>query len=471
MCASFGRLNSTSESPSRHVHTPAIRRRAKYPPLSDALGFFMTKAPHQDSGFPSTPTIALRWLLRLRWGAVVGQLATIGGVSLAFRLKMPVVPLASLVAVTVATNLGLARWMLAARPVSSEIVAAVLAFDTLSLGGLLYFTGGASNPFSVLFLVQITIAAVVLGLRYTMAIVGLSAGTYAILFFENVPLPGVEHMHHAGTSAFNLHLQGMFVAFTLAAGLIAYFVTQVSEALRERDAQLVRAQRSASLNERLASLSTLAAGAAHELGTPLATIAVAAKELERGVHHIAGADGLREDARLIRGQVDRCRDIVHRLSARSSGAPGEAAELIAVDQFIVQLRTRLDDPRIRRLDVRADGAQPILVPWRGLVQVLGSLIKNAFDATEEADSLVILTIETADRAARFSVVDHGHGILPEDLPRVGEPFFTTKSPRGGMGLGVFLARAFVDRLGGSLAISSDPRDGTRAVLDLPMGER
>ena len=434
------------------------------------MGLSNTSVVSRDVGFLSTPAIALRWVLRLRWGAVAGQLATIGGAALAFRLKVPIVPLAAVVAATVASNLGLARWMSAPRPVSSGTVAAVLAFDTLSLGALLYFTGGPSNPFSVLFLVQITIAAVVLGLPYTTAIVALSTGTYALLFFENVPLPGIEHMHHAGTSAFNLHLQGMFVAFTLAAGLIAYFVTQVSEALRERDAQLARAQRSASLNERLASLSTLAAGAAHEFGTPLATIAVASKELERGMQDVAGADGLREDARLIRRQVDRCRDIVRRLSARSGEAPGEAPELIAANQFVIRLQTHLDDPRSMRLDVRADAAAPMVLPWRGLVQALGSLIKNALDATEDSNSSVVLTIETVDGSARFSVVDRGHGILPEALPHVGEPFYTTKSPGVGMGLGVFLARAFADRLGGSLVISSDPGRATRAVLDLPMGE-
>jgi two-component system sensor histidine kinase RegB len=112
----------------------------------------------------------------------------------------------------------------------------------------------------------------------------------------------------------------------------------------------------------------------------------------------------------------------------------------------------------------------MVLPWRGLVQALGSLIKNALDATEDSNSSVVLTIETVDGSARFSVVDRGHGILPEALPHVGEPFYTTKSPGVGMGLGVFLARAFADRLGGSLVISSDPGRGTRAVLDLPMGE-
>jgi two-component system sensor histidine kinase RegB len=184
----------------------------------------------------------------------------------------------------------------------------------------------------LLFLVQITLAALVLGMRYAAVIVALSTASYLFLFFVNVPIAGMEHMHHVGNSAFTVHLQGTFAAFTLAAVLIAYFVTRVSAALRERDAQLAEAQRLVARNERLASLSTLAAGAAHELGTPLATIAVASKELAHAADSIAGARSLREDARLIRQEVDRCGDIVQQMSARAGGPVGEVPETIDVER-------------------------------------------------------------------------------------------------------------------------------------------
>ncbi|HEY2513575.1 MAG TPA: histidine kinase dimerization/phospho-acceptor domain-containing protein, partial [Polyangiaceae bacterium] len=271
--------------------------------------------PQDDASFLSTPAITLRWLLRLRWWAFAGQTGTVLATSLVLGIALPRAPLGVLLGATALSNVALGRWMRTAPVVSPRTVAAVLVLDTLSLGGLLYFTGGPSNPFSVLFLVQITVAALVLGLRYTAAVVALSVFAYAFLFFDNVPLPGMEHAHHAGTSAFSLHLQGMFVAFTLAASLIAYFVTRVSTALRERDLELAAAHRHAATNERLASLSTLAAGAAHELGTPLGTIAVASKELEREAMAIQGAEALQDDARLIRQEVDRCRDIVQRMGA------------------------------------------------------------------------------------------------------------------------------------------------------------
>ncbi len=424
-------------------------------------------APSGVDPFLSTPAITLRWVLRLRWGAVAGQIATTLGARLVLGLTLPTVPLAAIIAATALSNIALVCWMRLPRSVPPSLVAAVLAYDTLSLGGLLYFTGGPFNPFSVLFLVQVTIAALVLGLGYATAIVALSVVTYALLFFDNVPLAGSEHMHHAGSNAFSVHLQGMFVALTLAATLIAYFVTRVARALHQRDAQLADAQRLAATNERLASLSTLAAGAAHELGTPLATIAVASKELLLAAEGFQGAAQLREDATLIRQQVDRCRDIVQRLSARSGATPGEAPELIDMGQLIDALQSRLDDAQRARLDVQGEPMEPIRVPWRGLAQALGSLVKNAFDATEEPEARVVLTVETSAQQARFSVIDRGRGMRPEELLRAGEPFYTTKTPGTGMGLGVFLARAFADRRGGRVALSSEPGRGTRAVLELP----
>lgn len=408
------------------------------------------------------PATTLGWILRLRWTAVVGQLATIAITRYAFDVAVPVGSLVGIVAVTAVTNALLQFWMRGRTDVSPLLLTGVLGIDTLSLSALLYLTGGPTNPLSVLYLVQITIAALVLRARYTVPIVVLSTAGYAFLFFRAEPLPGMEmmmHMHHAGMG---LHLQGMFAAFALAAMLIAYFVGRVATALREREAQLALAERAAAANERLASLSTLAAGAAHELGTPLGTIAVAAKELERA---LANAE-LAEDARLIRQQVDRCRDIVQQMSARSPGAMGEVAESVAVDDLVKELHKRIDAQVAPRLDVKVDGAAMVKVPVRGLAQVLASLVKNAFDASAN-DAHVTLAIANHGPRTSFAVIDEGKGIAPDELAHVGEPFFTTKEPGAGMGLGVFLARAFADRFGGGLTLTSELHKGTRAILELP----
>jgi two-component system, sensor histidine kinase RegB len=424
--------------------------------------------PQASTAFLSAPAITLGWIVRLRWGAVLGQALTIAIATTLFGLRLPLGPLAAIVGLASLTNFAIYRWMRGARTVTSAQVAAVLALDTVLLSSLLFLTGGPSNPFSVLFLVQITLAALVLGMRYAGFIILLSTAAYAFLFFDNVPLAGMEHVHHAGTSAFNLHLQGMFVAFLLAAGTIAYFVTRVSGALRERDAELARAQRLAASNEKLASLTTLAAGAAHELGSPLATIAVASKELERAAEGISGAEPVRDDARLIRQEVDRCRDIVHRMSVGSGNALGEAPERVDVEDIVFQLRTRLGAERSARLDVRASGGGSFRAPWRGLVQALASLVNNAFDATEALLGRVEVSIEAGGSSLRVTIVDHGAGMPPEVLARVGEPFFTTKAPGSGMGLGVLLVRAFADRVGARFALTSAVGEGTKAVLEVPV---
>lgn len=429
---------------------------------------WLAGAPKREgAGFLGAPAITLRWIVRLRWWAFLGQAITIALAAFALSLSLPVVPLTGIVVATALSNAALSRWMRAGRDVSARFVAAVLALDTLLLFGLLRFSGGPSNPFSVLFLVQITLAALVLGAWYATAIVALSTVLYAVLFFDNVPVAGMEHMHHAGTSAFALHLEGMFAAFTLAAVLIGYFVTRVSTALRERDLQLADAQRLASANEKLASLSTLAAGAAHELGTPLATIAVATKELERAALVLSGAGAIVDDARLIRQQVDRCHDIVRQMSAHAGDPIGEAPETVSVDAIASELRRRVGPERAPRLEVHAQHVARVTLPWHGVVQTLSSLVKNAFEASAGADLAVVVSIEQQAGRIRIAVVDRGAGIPGELLARVGEPFFTTKTPGAGMGLGVFLAKAFVDRLGGSLTIDSVIGRGTEVVLEIP----
>jgi two-component system sensor histidine kinase RegB len=262
----------------------------------------------------------------------------------------------------------------------------------------------------------------------------------------------------------------MWVALTIAACLIAYFVTRVSGALRAREAELLRVQRLAARNEKLASLSTLAAGAAHELGTPLGTIAIAAKELERSIR--SAPDEAVADARLIRDELERCRAIVGRMSANAGQAVGEVSMATTCRAVADALRARLGEVALAELDITV-GEASLEVPVQGLVQVLSNVVQNALYATEAVAAAakprerVALTCDVTAGVARFTVQDHGIGIAREALDRVGEPFFTTKPPGQGMGLGLFLARAFAERHGGQLVVSSEEGKGTRVTLELP----
>jgi two-component system sensor histidine kinase RegB len=256
----------------------------------------------------------------------------------------------------------------------------------------------------------------------------------------------------------------MWVALTIAASLIAYFVARVSGALRAREAELSRAQQLAARNEKLASLSTLAAGAAHELGTPLGTIAIAAKELERSVR--AAPEEAIADARLIREELERCRAIVQRMSANAGQALGELAEPTRTLTVIAALRARIGEAAFAALDTQIDDAA-LEAPVQGLVQVLANLVQNALQASTPEGERVVLRSDRVGGAVRFTVQDRGRGIRPLDLDRVGEPFFTTKPPGQGMGLGLFLARAFAERQGGQLVLASEEGKGTRVTLELP----
>jgi two-component system sensor histidine kinase RegB len=405
--------------------------------------------------------ISLDWLIRLRWGAVAGQVTTIAAAWWLFRPPLPLERLAALVLALVASNLLLSR----ARGVvvfPRALCGAALALDTLLLTGLLHAAGGASNPFSVLYLVYITLAAVVLGARWTWFLAALSVGCYGLLFASHLP---VEHASHQ-TPEMQLHLQGMWVAFCVAAVLTASFVVQMSRAIERRDTEMSAMRDRAARSERLASLATLAAGAAHELGTPLATIAVAARELERSVRALPGAQAaaLSEDATLIRSEVDRCRAILNRLGAQVGQTPGEAPGEIGARALLDAVVRSVPERDRVRLETVAQGDAAVSVPRAAVLQIAGNLLRNALDAGE---GRVQIGVETGPAGLRVVLHDDGAGIPPEVLSRVGEPFFSTKAPGSGLGLGVFIARSLCEQMGGRLSLESTPGQGTTARVEIP----
>lgn len=411
------------------------------------------------------PLITLSWLVRLRWAAVTGQLLTIAIVRLGLGIALPVGPLVGLVLVTAASNFVLQRRLAAPDAPSSHVVAAVIVADTLLLTAMLYLTGGPMNPFSVLYLLHVTLAVMVLGTRWGFVLVGVSAACFGMLYARSVPLAELEMP--SGTELSMLHLGGTWLAYLVAAVFVTYFLGRIAAELRLRDEQLKEIQTQVARDEKLASLSTLAAGAAHELGTPLATIAVVARELERAAGKL-GADSFEDDARLIRQEVDRCRTILLQMSARAGETAGEVPGPMDVAALVADLRATLKPALAARLvvDLPAPGTGAIVAPRQALVLVLSSLVRNAFDASA-ADAQVRLSIVRGDDHARISVQDRGEGMSPEVLARAGEPFFTTKEEGAGTGLGIFLAKAFAERLGGRFDLVSAPGAGTRATITLP----
>lgn len=413
----------------------------------------------------AAPDLALPWVIRLRYGIAFGEAVIVLWMAYGLQLDLPIFWTLTPVGVVLITNLLLARARRALDRFPQETLGAVFILDTFCLTALLGLTGGPMNPFSLLYLVQITLSAIVLRKLWTWVLAALSGLCFGVLFFFYVPSPAFES-HHA-EPGISPHLVGMWIAFIVAAGLITFFTGKVSDALRRREQEVLALQARIARHERLASLVTLAAGAAHELGTPLGTIAVVSRELERYADLIQGDDAIREDARLIRSEVERCRLILQRMSAEGAEPMGESARQITLAELFRETLDKFPDTRRAEIHMEAPNHQStVVLPVQATVQSLAALIQNGIDASLPGARVLLRGTVTGGEAA-FEVRDGGHG-MPEDvLRRIAEPFFTTKEPGKGMGLGTFLVRTFAERLGGELTYESSPGRGTKAVLRLP----
>jgi two-component system sensor histidine kinase RegB len=394
------------------------------------------------------------WLLRLRWVAVASEglvltLAPFTGVSLDRR------PLFALVALHTLTNALLQRRHASRSEggLGEATLGAVLVFDVWLLTALLGLSGGPANPFSVLYFTQVLVAALLLGPGWTFAVWLHTVSGYALIFFDHRALPGLGHVH----GDLGAHLWGMLAAYVLVSAILAFFVRRLAHALGEQREALVSVRDRAARAERVASLTTLAAGAAHELGTPLGTIAIVAGELERQLE-----GSLAEDARLIRSEVARCRAVLDSLAARSGDVLGASPERLDLVALARALRDKLPRARASRLVVTGEGSA--LAPRAPLLQALEVLVQNAFDASAPDAQVELLLADD-----RVEVRDHGAGMDAATLERACEPFFTTKPEGIGMGLGLFLARSTAEALGGTLTLTSTVGEGTHAILSLPGG--
>lgn len=441
------------------------------------------------------PEVALPWVVSMRWVAVTGQAITILISVFALQLDLPLVPLGAVIFATFGTNVvlrllisraevqlpeappisiqaGLLPSDPAPTPVASppppasglrlspKLLPAVLTLDTLFLTALLGLSGGPQNPFAILFVMHVALAAVALSSRWAWWMVGVSLGCYALIHPLHVPLRFAE-----GGFSETLQAAGQGLALVLVTAVVAYFASGVAEALRRREKDLREARSRVARNEWLASLAALAAGTAHELGTPLGTIAVVAKELERGAERLDN-QGVLEDARLIRTQVDRCRRILDRLGALDREGLGNSPDPLDLEAVVAHLREDLL-ARGGSFEVSFDSA------LRGservhpdVPQAILPLIQNALDAAGQGGH-VTLALSREGKRLRFEVRDDGPGMSAKVLKRAREPFFTTKEHGQGMGLGLYLVRLLSERHDGSFALEAAPAGGTRAVLTFP----
>lgn len=404
---------------------------------------------------PSSAAAALPWLISLRWHAVVGQTLAVAITAGSLSASTPVGALLALIAALAISNALLSLYARRVADPGMGPLGAVLLFDTLQLTVQLALSGGPHNPFSVLYFVEILIAVLALSARWITAVTAAAIGGFSLLF----PLHRtVEGLPPAAESV------GEWTAVVLAIGTAAYLGGRIAGTLREQAAALARSQKLAGRAEQLASLSALAAGAAHELGTPLGTIAIAARELEELIDR-APEEAL-EEARVVRDEVDRCRAILDRMSGRAGAAVGELPEPISAAAVLAIVRHDLGAAERSRVVVEGDLDAEVRCPVQSLVQVLAALVTNGLQASPEG-AVVSVGVAAGTRAVRFAIVDRGSGIPTAILPRLGEPFFTTKPPGKGMGLGLFLAQSYAELCAGRLEIDSTEGQGTCVSLVLP----
>ncbi len=409
--------------------------------------------------FSSLPGhIQLRRLASLRSLTIAAQLFALW---LAWRvLKLDLSWLAMLlgIALLAAANLLTLLRLRSARPVTSPELFAQLSVDVFVLSLLLYYAGGSTNPFVSLYLLPLVIAAATLPAAYTWSMAALTTACYSWLMIYHVPLPQKEMEMD---SPFNVHVMGMWMGFVISAMVVASFVVRMANAVRSRDELLAEVREEILRNERIVALGTQAAGAAHELGTPLSTMAVIIHELQRVSSEPAE---LHDSLALLDEQVRLCRRILDKML--SNAQEGGASRIQAADEFMAEV---LNEWQLLRpaAQYRYQGKErlPAISVDVTLRAALMNLLNNAMDASKLA-----IEISARHDGTQFIVEirDQGPGLSEEVTLKAGSAFFTTKPE--GRGLGLFLANATIERMGGTVRLYNRKRGGTTTEISLPIAQ-
>lgn len=404
--------------------------------------------------------LRLDTLVRLRWLAVAGQGAAVLGVNLGFGFDLPLIACIAVIALSACLNVALRLRYPVTQRLRGRAAGLLLAYDVLQLAGLLYLTGGLENPFAVLFLAPVMISATALPPRTTAALGGFALACATVIGMNHLPLPWPAP--EAIRLPF-LYVIGIWVALALALGFIGVYAWRVSEEGRELSQALAATELVLAREQHLSALDGLAAAAAHELGTPLATIALVVKELERAI-----VPGLHdEDMALLREQVARCRDILKKLTSLDEhGAPYESMDVGHLLEDIVAPHRNFGV----ELAIKTDGREDDEPRWQrnpSVLYGLGNIVENAVDF---ARLRVEVWAGWEASLVEVTITDDGPGFAPEILHRLGEPYVSSRSSErgategGGLGLGFFIAKTLLERSGARLSLCNRPAPDTGAQV-------
>ncbi len=405
--------------------------------------------------------LRLRTLVRLRWLAVIGQSIAVLAVNFILKFEVPLGACLALIAVSAWLNVFLAlRWRGGQR-LTSQAAGLLLGYDVLQLAGLLYLTGGLENPFAFLFLVPVTVSATSLPFTWTWALAGLAFICSTLLAFFHMPLPwSASKIFHLPPT----YVAGMWAALVCGTVFSSIYARRIAEEARIMSAALSATELVLAREQRLSALDGLAAAAAHELGTPLATIALVAKELKR---ELPENSAHAEDIDLLISQAARCREILMRLAVPEE-LSDDVYQQVSLHAMIEDLVGPLRGSEVQiSIDVAAgadkkSGNEPIFRRNPAITYGLGNLLENAFDFAQTA---VAVKARWSSSQIILTVSDDGPGFDQSIFDQLGDPFVTTRPGYGadepreagqheGMGLGLFIAKTLLERSGASVTLAN-----------------
>ena len=346
-------------------------------------------------------------------------------------------------------------------PITEQEFFAHIFSDICFLAALLYFSGGATNPFVSYFLIPLAISAITLPWAYTITAAILSVAAYSLLLFFYVPVAIYAPSHHS--DGLNIHILGMWINFVLSAGLITYFVVGMATALRKQQ-QTINQQKEDNLrDQQIMAVATLAAGTAHELGTPLATMNVLLDELNQQ----SEPGELKQDIAVLLEQVTRCKNILTKLTntAQISHAVKETITLTVLIDEVLDNWLLMRPEVSSSLNIINNGDSPYIDSDATLKQAITNLLDNAADACAVD---IKITLSWDEKRVTIAIEDNGAGIPMDIADQIGKPFITTKGK--GLGLGLSLSHATIERFGGTVQLFNQQPNGTLTQLQLPVSQ-
>jgi two-component system, sensor histidine kinase RegB len=405
--------------------------------------------------------LRLNTLVRLRWLAIVGQSVTVVIVAYGLGFPLPVVPCFAMIACSAGLNIYLALQYPSTHRLPPTAAFGILTFDALQLAGLLYMTGGLTNPFSLLMAVPVVVSATSLPLRMTALLGGMVVAMATLLAFFHLPLPWYDSAELAMPF---IYVAGSWVALFCSIAFTGIYAFRVAEEARLLANALSATELVLQREQHLSALDGLAAAAAHELGTPLATIALVAREMERAL----GSDPVHaEDVKLLRSQSERCREILKQLTSLSTEGEAHLARL-PLTSLVEEVTAPHRDFGISIKLEPGDrqGPEPVGRRNPGVIYGLGNLVENAVDFAKER---VSMRWRWNDEQVVFAIVDDGPGFPPEIVNRIGEPYMSTRQGAergGGLGLGLFIAKTLLERSGATLSFRNSNTPGEGALVEV-----